>query len=91
VSAVGTKVFKDIPDFLMVHGEKASPSGLNIEGLKRRDFSLDDLSELKKAYKIIYRENNTVDEALKILCQSENKNIIKLTKFIKSSQRGIVR
>src|SRR6056300_353514 len=91
MSAVGTKVFKDIPDFLMVHGEKASPSGLNIEGLKRRNFSLDDLSEIKKAYKIIYRENNTVDEALEILSQSNNKHIIKLSKFIKSSQRGIVR
>ena len=91
MSAVGTKVFKDIPDFLMVHGEKASPRGLNIEGLKRRNFSSDDLNELKKAYKIIYRENNTVDEALKILDQSNNKHIIKLTKFIKSSQRGIVR
>jgi UDP-N-acetylglucosamine acyltransferase len=91
MSAVGTKVFKDIPDFLMVHGEKASPNGLNIEGLKRRNFSSDDLDELKKAYKIIYRENNTVDEALKILGQSKNKHIIKLTKFINSSQRGIVR
>ena len=91
MSAVGTKVFKDIPDFLMVHGEKASPSGLNIEGLKRRNFSSDDLNELRKAYKIIYRENNTVDEAIKILDQSNNKYIMKLTKFIKSSQRGIVR
>ena len=91
MSAVGTKVFKDIPDFLMVHGEKASPSGLNIEGLKRRDFSDDDLNELKKAYKIIFRENNTVDEALEILGQFNNKHIIKLIKFIKLSQRGIVR
>ena len=91
MSAVGTKVFKDIPDFLIVHGEKASPSGLNIEGLKRRDFSDDDLNELKKAYKIIYRENNTVDEALEILGQFNNKHIIKLIKFIKLSQRGIVR
>ena len=91
MSAVGTKVFKDIPDFLMVHGEKASPSGLNIEGLKRRNFSSEDIDELKKAYKIIYRENNTVDEALEILGQSNNKHIIKLFKFIKSSQRGIVR
>ena len=91
MSAVGTKVFKDIPDFLMVHGEKATPSGLNIEGLKRRDFSSDDLDELKKAYKIIYKKNNTVHEALEILIQSNNKHIIRLTKFIKSSQRGIVR
>jgi len=91
MSAVGTKVFKDIPDFLIVHGEKASPSGLNLEGLKRRNFSSDDLTELKKAYKIIYRENKTADEALEILSQSNNKHIIKLAKFIKLSQRGIVR
>lgn len=91
MSAVGTKVFKDIPDFLMVHGEKASPSGLNIEGLKRRGFSSDELNELKKAYKIIYRDNNTADEALKILSHSKNKNINKLIEFIKSSKRGIVR
>ena len=40
---------------------------------------------------IIFRENNTVDEALEILGKSNNTHIIKLTKFIKSSQRGIVR
>ena len=39
MTAVGTKIFKDVPDFLMVHGEKASPSGINLEGLKRRNFT----------------------------------------------------
>lgn len=91
MSAVGTKVFKDIPDFLMVHGEKASPSGLNIEGLKRRGFLSNDLNELKRAYKILYRNNNTLKEAIKILSQSKNEHTLKLIKFINSSQRGIVR
>ena len=40
---------------------------LNVEGLKRRNFSTQSISNIKKAYKIIYREGNTVDTAKEML------------------------
>ena len=91
MTAVGTKIFKDVPDFLMVHGEKASPSGINLEGLKRRNFTQSEIDSIKEAYKIIYRQNNTANEAIEKLAFSSDPHIIKLASFIKNSSRGIVR
>ena len=91
MSAVGTKVFKDIPPFVTVYGEKATPSGINVEGLKRRNFTDSDISELKKAFKIIYKKNNTALEAVKILNDISTENTNLLSSFIKNSSRGIVR
>lgn len=91
MSAVGTKVFKDIPPFVTVYGEKATPSGINVEGLKRRNFTDSDISELKKAFKIIYKKNNTALEAVRILNDISNENTNLLSSFIKNSARGIVR
>jgi UDP-N-acetylglucosamine acyltransferase len=91
MSAVGTKVFKDIPPFVTVYGEKATPSGINVEGLKRRNFTDSDISELKKAFKIIYKKNNTALEAVRILNDISTENTNLLSSFIKNSARGIVR
>lgn len=91
MSAVGTKVFKDIPPFVTVYGEKATPSGINVEGLKRRNFTDSDISELKKAFKIIYKKNNTALEAVRILNDISTENTNLLASFIKNSARGIVR
>jgi UDP-N-acetylglucosamine acyltransferase len=91
MSAVGTKVFKDIPPFVTVYGEKATPSGINVEGLKRRNFTDSDISELKKAFKIIYKKNNTALEAIRILNDISTENTNLLSSFIKNSARGIVR
>ena len=91
MTAVGTKIFKDVPDYMMVHGEKASPSGINLEGLKRRNFTNSEIDSIKEAYKIIYRQNNTANEAVEKLAFSSDPNIIKLASFIKNSSRGIVR
>lgn len=92
-TGMGTAVGKDIPAFMMVVGSPATPRNVNVEGLKRRGFTRDDISALTQAYKTLYRRGLTVDEALAELRQRANDNphIQTLIDSITASSRGIVR
>jgi UDP-N-acetylglucosamine acyltransferase len=78
---------------VMVSGLKHVPQGINSEGLKRRGFSSSTIMAIKRAYKVIYRNGNTTDQALPILNEmAETEPDIKiLADFVASSKRGIVR
>ena len=93
ITAVGSVIFKDVPPFIIVAGYNAKPNGINSEGLKRRDFSSDDIALIKKGYKVIYRDGNTINEAINILQgMAENSLVINpYIDFIEKSTRGIVR
>ena len=93
ITAVGSVIFKDVPPFIIAAGYNAKPNGINSEGLKRRDFSSDDIALIKKGYKVIYRDGNTINEAINILQgMAENSLVINpYIDFIEKSTRGIVR
>jgi len=93
IIAAGSIVFQDIPPFIMAAGYSAKPNGINVEGLKRRGFSIEEIAIIKKGYKVIYRDGNTLDEATAILMIMVNDStLINLyVDFIKNSKRGIVR
>ena len=92
-SAISSVIVKDVPPYILVSGNTAKPSGLNREGLKRNGFDADTISLLKKAYKIIYRKNLTLAEALNELMELsvDSKSVNVMHSFISSSERGIVR
>lgn len=83
-------VVKDVPPYLMASGSGAEPKGLNSEGLKRRGFSSEQISAVKKAYRTVYRKGLTVNEALEQLDTSEA-CVEDFATFIKNSSRGIIR
>ncbi|SUC38177.1 UDP-N-acetylglucosamine acyltransferase [Proteus mirabilis] len=56
-------VAQDVPPFVIAQGNHATPYGLNIEGLKRRGFAKEDLHAIRNAYKILYRNGKTLEEA----------------------------
>ncbi|MFT6330672.1 MAG: UDP-N-acetylglucosamine acyltransferase [Bermanella sp.] len=89
----GAVVLKDIPPYIMVSGTKHVPQGINSEGLKRRGFTPSAIMAIKRAYKVIYRNGNTTDEALVLLNEmAETEPDVKiLADFVASSKRGIVR
>jgi len=93
ITGGGTIVFKDIPPFVMASGQPATPHGLNNEGLKRRGFSAESLAALKRAYKILYREGNTLAEAQAKLGPEAAKHaeVQKLLDFLARAERGIIR
>jgi UDP-N-acetylglucosamine acyltransferase len=93
ITAVGSVVFKDIPPFVTAAGYDAKPHGINAEGLKRRGYSADSILQIKRAYKTLYRNGLTLDEAKVELAtmQETTPEIGLLTDFLNISTRGIVR
>ena len=57
-----TGVAEDVIPYGSVIGNRARLSGLNIVGLKRRDFSREDIQNLRKAYRLIFAEEGTFAE-----------------------------
>lgn len=89
----GTVVLKDIPAYVMASGNSATPHGINTEGLKRRGFSSETLAEIRRAYKVIYRQGLTLDEAiarLQLSAQAEPALNL-LIDSLELSERGIIR
>lgn len=91
ITGGGTIVFKDIPPYVMASGAPAQPHGLNSEGLKRRGFSPETLATLKRAYKTLYREGLTLQEALAKLDAESTPEVALLTEFLRRAERGIIR
>lgn len=89
----GSAVVKDVPPFLKVSGHYAKPYGLNSVGLKRYGFTDEIMTQLKQAYKTIYRKGLTIKQAIEELKQmaTECLEIEQLVQFIENSTSGIVR
>jgi len=88
-----TAVPKDVPPYVLASGERARLRGLNTVGLKRHGFSTKARSELKKAYRIIFRIGLTLTEAIQRVKAEVDQipEVVNFTEFIKSSERGVTR
>lgn len=86
-----SKVVQDIPPYIMVDGHPAKAYGLNSVGLERASVPLKERSNLKKAFKILFRSQLIVKNAVKQIEKELPKTqaIITLLEFLKKSERGI--
>lgn len=93
MTAVATTVFKDIPPYITASGYNAEPHGINAEGLKRRGFTSDEILEIKRAYKTLYRKGLSLKDAQSALVEMQKNcsKIALLSDFLTQSTRGIVR
>lgn len=93
MSAGGSIVLKDIPAYVMASGQSAEPFGMNVEGLKRRGFSKEALLALRRAYKVIYRQGLTTEQAIQELETSfaDVAEIKPLVDSLRGTHRGIIR
>jgi UDP-N-acetylglucosamine acyltransferase len=84
---------QDIPPYTMASGARAKLFGLNAVGLKRHGFSDAIINDLKKAYKILFREKRTLKDALKKIQEDlpYTDEIKHLIEFIQRNKRGICR
>lgn len=84
---------QDIPPYTMASGPRAKLYGLNVIGLKRHGFTDDTIKDLKKAYKILFREKRTMKDALKKISSElpQTQEIKNLLEFIEKNTRGICR
>jgi UDP-N-acetylglucosamine acyltransferase len=93
ITAVGSVIFKDVPPYVTASGYDANPHGINAEGLKRRNFSADTILNIKRAYKALYRNGLSLDEAKTELVQMSKQcpEIAVMVDFLNQSSRGIIR
>ncbi len=89
-----TGVSQDVPPYMMAAGSRAKLYGLNSVGLKRHQFSEQEIKALKKAYRIIFRSGLTLEKAMRAVEEDDIFHIPKvqhLLQFIQHSKRGICR
>ncbi len=93
LTAFGSGISLDVPPYVTVGGSPARPHGLNMEGLRRRGFSEGSRKLLKQAYKALYRENNSLQDAVAILTEraQDSTELQLLVTFLEQQTRGIVR
>ena len=85
-------VYHDVPAYVTAFGSPAEPRTINREGLKRRDFSIEQIALANKAYKILYRRGLQLDEALKLIAELGDDVVISmLLQSLERSTRGIIR
>lgn len=87
-----TRVNSDLPPYFLYSDFNVAAKGLNMVGLKRAGFSLDEIRQLKTAYRLLYRSGLKQEEALRqIQQQAASEHIDHLVAFVRASKRGICR
>ena len=92
-SGMGTAIGKDVPAYITVSGSPAEARTINAEGLRRRGFSDSAIAELRRAFKVVYRQGLTLDVAVERLGEmaADVPEIEPLIDSLRQSERGIVR
>ncbi|QGZ38330.1 acyl-[acyl-carrier-protein]--UDP-N-acetylglucosamine O-acyltransferase [Pseudoduganella flava] len=94
---MSTSLTQDVPPFVLLNGNPAQAHGINIEGLKRRGFTREQINALRTSYKILYRSGHTLEEAKAALLEQERntpdaaEHIRAFREFLDTASRGIVR
>lgn len=88
-----TKIVQDVPPYMIADGMPAEIRGINQVGMERRGFEPESIRSLREAYRIIYRENLNVKQALEKIRETlpSNEQIQILLAFVEATKRGIVR
>ena len=89
----GSLVRKDVPPFIKAARDPLSYVGVNSVGLRRRNFSNNQINEIQEIYREIYMKGNNNSQAIKNIesnhpASDERDEIVR---FLKSSQRGIIK
>jgi UDP-N-acetylglucosamine acyltransferase len=88
----GFRVPKDVPPYILAGQEPLVFQGLNLVGLKRRNFTREALDLLRKTYQIVYESNLNVSQAIEKIRQEipASEEINHIIEFIEKSKRGII-
>jgi UDP-N-acetylglucosamine acyltransferase len=89
----GTMVVKDVPPFCLANGDRAKLTGLNVVGLERRGISADEVSDLKQAYRTLFRSGALAKDAIAEIRRDlpGSGRAAQLADFVAASERGVTR
>jgi UDP-N-acetylglucosamine acyltransferase len=88
-----TKIVKDVPPFVLVDGNPPKVFGINIVGLRRNGVEPEVRDEIKRAYRILYRSNLTIEQSIERMDQElqSGPEIDHFIRFLRNAERGILR
>ena len=86
-------VNQSIPPYVTVSGEKARAKGVNTEGLRRRGYTREQIQQVRRAYKVLYRSGKTMDEAREELTgmAQNSPEIQPLVDFLNRTEKSMIR
>ena len=92
-TGMNVDITRDVPPYVMVSGTPVEPRGINSEGLKRRDFSAEQIRNIKNAYRVLYRSELRLEEALVQLRElgASQPEVALMARFLEQSERSITR
>lgn len=88
---VSSVVLMDIPPYVTCGGNPLKAAGINAEGLKRRGYTPEQIANVKRAYKTLYRDGLSFADAKAALATETAPEVALLSAFLASATRGIVR
>lgn len=88
-----SRPFTDVVPYALVGADPTRIAGVNKVGLERRGFSAEQIRSIRQAYKILFRENLNLQDALLKLEEefAGDADVARIISFVKGSQRGIMR
>ena len=87
-------ILKDVPAYVMVSGNPAKAHGMNFEGMRRRGWPSETITALKQAFKVVYRQGLTKEQAIVELTRDilpKHPEVQLLIDSLVRSDRGITR
>lgn len=92
-TSFASHVNQSIPPYVTVSGEKARAKGVNTEGLRRRGYSPEQIQQVRRAYKILYRQGLPLEEAREKLVEmsAESEEIRPLVEFLDTTEKSMIR
>jgi UDP-N-acetylglucosamine acyltransferase len=88
-----TAVTRDVPPYVLAAGQPAEPRMINSEGLKRRGFSEEQIRAIKNAYRVLYRSELKLEDAMERLkAMAQEHDVLQIfVDFIGKATRSLVR
>lgn len=92
-SAMGSVISRNIPPYVLVSGHMAKPVGVNVEGLRRRQFKDEQIKNIRQAYKYIYRSGLRLEEAQQRVLdiKQDADELSVFSAFLEKQEGGIIR
>jgi len=92
-TGMNVDITRDVPPYVMVSGTPVEPHGINSEGLKRRNFSAEQIRNIKNAYRVLYRSELRLEDAVAQLRElgATQPEVALMVKFLERSERSITR
>lgn len=92
-SAMGSAITQDIPPYVMVGGRPTRPHGINSVGMERSGVPPEVIRQIRKAYKILYKNNLRLEDAIEEMedMAGESNELSNMVSFLRNVTRGILR